>query len=174
MHKKAWQRTNGRTDKRRQNNMPVQFHSKLGAWSGHLLIATNLFIKFQGSSFNSFLDILLTRETCPNLQSAITDKIFFRIYTKVNQVIYLPLPINSPSFKSLALTVFEIFCYQDKMPKITKGHNSISIFFKIYSKVNEVVYSSLQIHSPNFMALALTVFDIFCWQDKNDQNHIGP
>ena len=43
-------------------------------------IATNLFIKFQGSSFNSFLDILLTRETCPNLQRAITYKIFFRIY----------------------------------------------------------------------------------------------
>ena len=29
--------------------------------SGHLLITTNLFLKFQDSSFNSFWDILLTR-----------------------------------------------------------------------------------------------------------------
>ena len=43
----------------------------------------------------------------------------------------------------------------------------------IYSKVNQVVYSSLQIHSPHFMALALT-FEIFCWQGKNAQNHKGP
>ena len=137
-------------------------------------IATNLFIKFQGSSCNSFLDILLTRETCPNLQRAITYKIFFRIYKKVNQVIYSSLPIISPSFKSLALTVFfRYFADKIKMPKITKGHNSISIF-KIYSKVNQVVYSSLQIHSPYFMALALTVFEIFCWQGKNAQNHKGP
>ena len=58
-----------------------------------------------------FLDILLTRETCPNLQRAITYEIFFSIYKKkVNQVIYSSLPINSPNFKSLALTVFEIFC----------------------------------------------------------------
>ena len=122
--KKCDELTNGQMDEQKQNNTPYQFHSKLGAYSGHLLITTNLFIKFQGSSFNSFLDILLTRETCPNLQRAITHELFFRIYTKVNQVIYASLPINSTSFKSLALAFFEIFCLQDKMPKITKGHNS--------------------------------------------------
>ena len=45
-----------------------------------------------------------------NLQMAITYEIFFRIYKKINQVIYSSLPINSPTFKSLALIVFEIFC----------------------------------------------------------------
>ena len=77
-------------------------------------VTTNLFIKFQGSSLNSFLDILLTREKCQNLQRAITHEIFFKIYSKVNQIIYLLLPINSPGFNTLAPTVFEIFCWQGK------------------------------------------------------------
>ena len=40
-------------------------------------MTTNLFIKFQGSGLNSFLDILLTREKCPNLQRDITHELFF-------------------------------------------------------------------------------------------------
>ena len=52
----------------------------------------------------------------PNLQRAITHEIFFRIYSKVNQVIYSSLSINSPSFKALAPTVFEIFAEKVKMP----------------------------------------------------------
>ena len=50
------------------------------------------------------------------------------------------------------------------MPKITKGHNSRSIF-KISSKVNQVVYSSLPVYSSSFKALASIVSEIFCWQD---------
>ena len=57
--------------------------------------------------------------------------IYFKSYTKVNQVTYSSLPINSPSFKSLALTVFRYFADKIKMPKITKGHNSRSIFQKL-------------------------------------------
>ena len=50
------------------------------------------------------------------------------------------------------------------MSKITKCHNS-AVFFKIYSKINKVVYSSLPVHSLSFKALASIVFEIFCWQD---------
>ena len=67
--------------------------------------------------------------------------------------------------------VFDILL--KKMPKITKGHNSYSIF-KNFFKVNSVIYSSLQIHLLSFKALALTVFEIFCWQGKTAQNYKGP
>ena len=42
-------------------NSRSTFQNLFKSLSGHVLIATNLFLKFQGSSFNSFLDILLTR-----------------------------------------------------------------------------------------------------------------
>ena len=71
---------------------------------------------------------------------------FLEFVKKVNQVIYSSLPINSPSFKALASAVFEIFADKVKMPKITKGRNSLSIF-RIYSKDKHVVYSSLPIYS---------------------------
>ena len=93
---------------------------------GHLLVITNHFTKFQDSSFNSFWDILLTRKKCPNLQRAINHEIFFRIYSKVNQVI--SSSINSPNFKALAPTVFRYFVDKVKMPKVTEGQNSWSIF----------------------------------------------
>ena len=55
---------------------------------------------------------------------------------------------------------------QCKMPKMTKGHNLRSIFFRIYSKVNGVIDSLLPIlRSSNFKALASIVFEIFFWQD---------
>ena len=85
------------------------FQNLQKSYSGHRLIITNQFTKFQVTSSSSFLRYFV-------------DKI--------------------------------------KIPKITKGHNSV--FFKIYSKVNQVVYSLLQIHSPHFTALALIVFEIFC------------
>ena len=40
------------------------------------------------------------------------------------QVIYLLFSINSPSFKVLGPTVFEIFSDKVKMSKKIKGHNS--------------------------------------------------
>ena len=52
-----------------------------------------------------------------------------------------------------------------KMPKMTKGHNTrstCSSSFRIYSKVNQVIYSLLPIYSLNFKALATIVFEIFC------------
>ena len=49
-------------------------------------------------------------------------------------------------------------------PENTKGHNSWSIL-GFYLKANEVIYSSLPIHSSTFKALASIVFELFCWQD---------
>ena len=51
-----------------------------------------------------------------------------------------------------------------KMPNVIKGHNSWSIF-KIYSKVNQVIYSPLPVYSPGFKTLPWIVLEIFCWQD---------
>ena len=42
------------------------------------------------------------------------------------------------------------------------------------STQTKVIYSSLQIHLLSFKALALTIFEIFCWQSKNVQNYKGP
>ena len=55
---------------------------------------------------------------------AITPEIFFQNLFKVNQVIFSSLPIYSSSYEALAPTVFKIFCWQGKMPKLTKGHYS--------------------------------------------------
>ena len=59
------------------------------------------------------------------------------------------------------------------MPNITKGHNSRSIF-ENFSKVNQVVYSSLPVYSSSFKALAPMVFEVCCLQGKNAQNFKGP
>ena len=42
------------------------------------------------------------------------------------------------------------------MPKFTRGHE---IFFRIYLKVNQVIYSSLPINSLSFKAAAPTIFE---------------
>ena len=60
----------------------------------------------------------------PKLQRAITHEIFFKIYSKVNQIIYSSLPVYSPSFKALASIVFEILCRQDCFYIFSKGHGS--------------------------------------------------
>ena len=60
-----------------------------------------------------------------DMKRAITHEVFFKIYSNVNQMVYLSLPINSPSFKALAPTLFfRYFADNIKMPQITKGHNS--------------------------------------------------
>ena len=101
-------------------------------------------------------------------------KYFSEFYSKVNQIVYSSLPIYSSSFKVLAPTVFEIFCWQGKNVQKLQRAITHEAFFRIYSKVNQVIYSSLQIHSTSFKALALTVFEIFCWQGKNALNNKGP
>ena len=47
-------------------------------------------------------------------------KYFSRIYSKVNQVISLLLPIESPNTKALVPMVFEIFWWQGKTAQIYK------------------------------------------------------
>ena len=51
-----------------------------------------------------------TRLNWLNLQRAITPEIFFRIYSKGNQVIFSSFSIYSSSYEALVPTVFEIFC----------------------------------------------------------------
>ena len=55
---------------------------------------------------------------------AITHEVIFRIYSKVNQVIYSSIPIYSSGFKALASIAFEIFCWQEFIHIFSKGHNS--------------------------------------------------
>ena len=103
----------------------------------------------------------------PKFSKVITKKIFFsRIYSEVNQVIYsFILPINLPSFKALAPTVFlllffffffffffEILLTREKCSKLQRAI-TIELFFKIYLKVKQVVYSSIPVDSSGFKAL---------------------
>ena len=39
------------------------------------------------------------------------------------------------------------------------------VFFRIYSNVNQIIYSSISIYSLGFKTLASIVFEILCWQD---------
>ena len=123
------------------------------------LWALALFFYFILFIYFFFSDILLTREKCPNFQRSLLKKyIFSRIYSEVNQVIYsFILPINLPSFKALAPTVFfffffEILLTREKCSKLQRAITN-ELFFKIYLKVKQVVYSSVPVDSSGFKAL---------------------
>ena len=53
------------------------------------------------------------------------------------------------------------FADKVKCPKLQRAITH-EVFFRISSKVNPIIYSSLQINLLSFKALALTVFEIFC------------
>ena len=88
----------------------------------------NPHMKYQNPSMHSSKLTLCIKkcamQKCPKLQRAITHEVFFRSYSKVNQIIYSSIPIYSPGFKALALIAFEIFCWQDFIHIFSKGHNS--------------------------------------------------
>ena len=86
-----------------------------------IIIITNPFTKFHGSSSNIFWDILLTRWKCPKLLKAITQRVLFKNSLKVNQFVYLSLSVYLSSIKALAPTIFEIFCRQGKNGQNYKG-----------------------------------------------------
>ena len=52
-----------------------------------------------------------------------THEVLFRIYSKVNQVIYSSIPIYSQG-SILDSIAFEIFCWQEFIHNFSKGHNS--------------------------------------------------
>ena len=86
----------------------------------------NPYIKFQNpSKHGSKVKLCIKKHAmlnCSKLQRIITHEVFFRIYSKVNKVIYLSLPIYSLGFKALASIVFEIFCCKDFNHIFSKGH----------------------------------------------------
>ena len=112
------------------NSLSIFFFQNLFRSSlGHLLITTNPFTKFQGSSSSIFFRYFADKVKMPKITKGHNSRSIFQIYSKVNQVVYSSLPVYSPSFTTLALTVFYIyFADKVKMPKISKGHNSRSIF----------------------------------------------
>ena len=71
------------------------------------------------------------------------------------------MKFQNPSMYSSKLMLCIKKCAIVKMPKVIMGHNSYSNF-RIYSKVNQVIYSSIPIYSPGFKALASIAFEIFC------------
>ena len=136
------------------------FQNFFKSYSGHLLITTNPFTKFQGSSSNSFWDILLTRYKCPKLQRAITQEVFFKISSKVNQFVYSSLPVYLSSFKALALILFEIFCWQDCINIFSKDRNSEKGQNPVKKKKYLSAIFSWGIHIRNFKTVAFTVLKL--------------
>ena len=117
----------------------------------YLLITTNLIIKFQGAIFNSFWDSFWQGKM-PKFTKGHYSYIFFRIYSKVYQVIYSSLPINSPSFKALVQTVFEIF-WQGKSAQNYKGHNSWFFFFFFFFFFSEFIQSLLRSSTHHYQSI---------------------
>ena len=124
------------------------------------------FIKFQGSSSNSFLD---DKVKIPKITKGHNSWSNFRIYSKVNQVFYSSLPVYSSSFKALASIVFEIFCWQDRIyifqRAITqeRGHNPMK-----KKKYVSAIFS-WGIHVRNFKTVACTVLKL-CYASKSVTN----
>ena len=100
----------------------------------------------------------MTREKRLNLQRVITHETFFRIYSKVNKIIYSSLPINLPRLKLQQF--LRVFADKEKCPKVQRAITQ-EVLFKMYSKVNQVVYSSLPVYLSRFKALASIAFEIF-------------
>ena len=86
---------------------------------------------------------------------------YFRIYSKVNQIIY-SLSSNSPSFKVLAPNTLKYFANKVNTSKVTKGRNSKCC--SKFTQVDQVVYSLLPVYSSSFKALVSIVLR-FSWQD---------
>ena len=75
----------------------------------------NPYMKLQTKTYYAqFKTYAMHQKVCnvknAQLQRAITHEEFFRISSKVNQVIYSSIPIYLLSFKALASIAFEIFC----------------------------------------------------------------
>ena len=52
----------------------------------------------------------------------------------------------------------------EKCPRLQRAITH-EVFFRIYSEVIQVIYSSIPNHLPGFKALTLILFEILCWQD---------
>ena len=105
----------------------------------------------------------------PKLQRAISQEVFFKISSKVNQVVYSSLPVYSSSFKALASIVFEIFCWQDCIHIFSKGHNSEKGHNPVKKKKYMSAIFSWGIHIRNFITVAFTVLKL-CYASKNLTN----
>ena len=86
------------------------------------------------------------------------------VWTKFNQVIYSSPLYQLTKFQAPAQTGFEISCWQFKMLKFSKGHNSGKNWPNSF-KSNSDIYSSSPISWPSFKPLAQILFEISCWQD---------
>ena len=111
---------------------------------------TNLFIGFQGSIFNGFGDILLTRFYPYFFGRAISQEMGIILKRKKICISYLFMRNLCIKFKTLACTVQKL-CYSSKkhaMQKCPKLQRAIihEVFFRIYTKVNQVIYSSIPIY----------------------------
>ena len=66
-------------------------------------------MKFQSPSMHGSEVMLCIKKACnvkkkksPKLPRAISLEVFYRIYSKINQIIYSSIPVYSPGFKALA------------------------------------------------------------------------
>ena len=67
---------------------------------------------------------------------------------------------QNPSMHSSKHAMHQKVC-NAKMPKLLWAIPH-EVFFRIYSEVNQVIYSSISIYSPGFKALAPRALEIFC------------
>ena len=67
-------------------------------------------------------------------------------------------------WSSSSNSIWDILLTREKCPNLQRAITH-EIFFRIYLKVNQAVYSSLQVYSSSFKTLASISFEIFCWQD---------
>ena len=104
----------------------------------------------------------------PKIKRAITHEVFFKIYSKVNQVVYSPLPVYSSSFKALVSIVFEIFCWQDCSHIFSKGHNSGKGHNSVTKKYLSAIFSWGN-HIRNFKTVACMVLKL-CYASKSMRN----
>ena len=148
----------------------VFFQNFFKSQSRHLLITRNAFINFQGSSFISFWDIMLTRFHPNCFQRPITQERGILLTRKKKHMCQLFFMRNLyTKFKNPSIDVSKV------KPRITKHAMfkcpnlpraiTHEVFVVISAKVNQIIQLSLAMHSSTFTVLASTVLGIFCCRD---------
>ena len=75
----------------------------------------------------------------------------------------------APSYMLVHTKCQSFYACPYKMPKLERGITPTKLIFFFFSNVNQMIFSSAPVSSPNFKALNQTVIKISCSHEKHDK-----
>ena len=128
----------------------------LKSWSGHLLISPNQYTKYEGSSLNTFWDIMHTRFSNFVFKREITQKRGITQTRKKIRVNYFFMRNLYMKFQNPSIHRSKVSNFTEKWKNQSKFQNSVflSKLDGKFSKVDQVIYWSAPTSILNMKALA--------------------